>query len=49
MLAFVWAVFVNGNNYLTILLVPELLLGVGQGLALAPQTNLAINGVKPQE
>lgn len=49
MLAFVWAVFVDGNNYLTILLVPELLLGVGQGLALAPQTNLAINGVKPQE
>lgn len=49
MLAFVWAVFVDGNNYLTTLLVPELLLGVGQGLALAPQTNLAINGVKPQE
>lgn len=49
MLAFVWAVFVDGNNYLTTLLVPELLLGVGQGLALAPQINLAINGVKPQE
>ena len=26
-----------------------MLLGVGQGLALAPQINLAINGVKPQE
>lgn len=46
LLAFVWAVLAKNNNYLIGILGPEILLGAGQGLALAPQTSLGIYQVK---
>ncbi|WHS06943.1 MFS transporter [Ligilactobacillus salivarius] len=49
MFAFTWIVIFNSGNYLRTLLIPEILLGIGQGLALAPETSLAIYHVKHQD
>lgn len=45
LIAFIWTLIFKNGNYVVTLLVPEILFGVGQGLALAPQTNLGIYGV----
>ncbi|MCI5812034.1 MAG: MFS transporter [Limosilactobacillus coleohominis] len=49
MLSFGWAFFSGTHSFMVTILVPELLLGIGQGLVLAPQTNLGIYKVDPQE
>lgn len=49
MFSFGWAFFSGTHSFMVTILVPELLLGIGQGLALAPQTNLGIYHVDPQE
>lgn len=49
MLGFGWIVVVGAHDYLRTMLVSEILIGIGQGLALAPQTNLGIYEVEPDE
>ncbi|WP_308557833.1 MFS transporter [uncultured Lactobacillus sp.] len=49
MLGFGWIVIVGAHGYLKTMLASEILIGIGQGLALAPQTNLSIYEVEPDE
>lgn len=49
MLGFAWATAVGTGDYWQVVLGPEMLIGLGQGLALAPQTNLGIYQVRPDE
>lgn len=42
MIGFGWIVIVGAHDYIKTLLFAEIFIGIGQGLALAPQTNLGI-------
>lgn len=48
-IGFTWAVLSGYNDFWHTVMVPELFIGLGQGLALAPQTNLGIYEVEPSE
>lgn len=49
MIGFLWAFLSNTGNYWQSVLGPEIFIGLGQGLALAPQTNLGIYHVSASD